>query len=95
MPRGMLHRSDILKVMAADKFNDYITKPFIAFSVASTLLVWAFFTYFLTPFIPTETMPWVYILSGYTATPIAGVYFFASYMFWLVVKEQREAKLAA
>lgn len=81
--------------MESDKFNDYIGKPFIAFSILSTLLVWCFFTYFLTAFVPTESMPWMYVLSGFTATPLAGVYCIASFMFWLVVKEQREAKLNA
>lgn len=81
--------------MESDKFNDYIGKPFIAFSIIAALGVWCFFTYFLTPFVPTESMPWVYVLSGFTATPIAGVFFLASNMFWLVVKEQREAKLSS
>lgn len=81
--------------MESDKFNDYIGKPFLAFSVLSTLLVWCFFAYFLTPFVPTESMPWMYVLSGFTAVPISGVYFLSSIMFWLVVKEQREAKLTA
>ena len=78
--------------MSQDHFSEFVGKKFIGFSVVATLVVWLFFTYMLTPFVPTESMPWVYILSGFTATPISGVFFISIYMFWLVAMEQRKAR---
>jgi hypothetical protein len=78
--------------MDGDHYNEFIGKRFIGFSILATLVVWVALTWLLTPFVPTETMPWVYIWSAFTATPIAGVFFFALHMFWLVAMEHRKAR---
>jgi hypothetical protein len=81
--------------MQQDSFNEFISGKFIVFSAILTVLVWGVFTYLLTPFVPTETLPWMYILSGFTSIPIAGVFFFSSYMFQLVLQEQIKARRSA
>ena len=81
--------------MDGDHFNEYITKKSLAVAVIIALVVWAALTYLLTPFIPTESVPWVYVWSAFTATPIVGVVFFATNMFWLVAMESRKAKRSA
>ena len=78
--------------MSEDHYNEYIGKPFIAFSVVAAFIFWLVFTYLLTPFVPTETLPWVYIWSGFTATPLTGVFFMSLHMFRLVAVENSRAK---
>jgi len=78
--------------MDGDHFNEFIGKKFIGASIAATLVVWLGLTYLLTPFVPTESMPWVYLWSAFTATPLAGVFFFAINMFWIVAMEHRKAR---
>lgn len=77
--------------MDGDHYKEYIGKKFIGVSILNTLILWAALTWLLTPFVPTEKMPWVYVLSGFTATPLAGVFFLAQHMFWLVKMEHRKA----
>ncbi|MFP4283370.1 MAG: hypothetical protein ACLFR7_03500 [Opitutales bacterium] len=81
--------------MASDHFAEFVGKKFIGASILLAGLFWLVFAYLLTPFVPTEAMPWKYIWSAFTAIPIAGVFFFAEYMFWIVLMEHRRASRAS
>ena len=81
--------------MDGDHFNEFITKKSLVAAIVIALAVWAMLTYLLTPFIPTEKVGWSYLWSAFTATPIVGVVFMATNMFWLVAKENRKAKNSA
>lgn len=57
-----------------------------------TCLVFAFLTCALRPFVPDERPAVVWTVSAYTAGSLAGVFFFASNMFWAVLKDQLARK---
>lgn len=80
--------------MSGDHFNEFIDQKFIGLSLVLTFLVWAGFTYMLTPFTFTTHPVWMYVWSGFTAIPIAGTFFFAINMFKLVAAENHKAKSA-
>lgn len=81
-------------IMSEDNYKAFIGKGFILLSIVLTLVVWGFLTYMLTPFTFTLDPFWMYFWSGFTALPIAGTFYVATHMFWLVAVENKRAKSA-
>lgn len=81
-------------VMSEDHYNEFIGKKFIGLSIVLALIVWAAFTYLLTPFTFTTDPFWMYVWAAFTAIPIVGTFFFSVHMFWLVAVEHGRAKKA-
>lgn len=77
---------------STDHYREYCGGVFKAVSVVLTLVFWAVFTVLLTGFVPAQTAFWQHALAGLTALSMAGVFFVALHMFWLVVGEQRRAR---
>ena len=78
--------------MAQDHYNEYIGKKFVGLSVVLALVFWTCFTRLLLPFVPAETPGLQYILAGFTAACLTGVFYVASQMFFLVLQEHRKAR---
>ncbi len=77
---------------AGDHYNEFVGKRFIGITILTTLIFWVVFTFLLLPFVPTNALPWLYIWSAFTATPLAGVFFLAQHMVWVVAMEHRRAQ---
>jgi hypothetical protein len=79
-------------IMNGDHYGEYISKRFIGISIVLSLIFWAAFTRMLLPFVPSESPMWAYFFAGMTAACLTGVFYLATHMFQLVLKEQLKAR---
>lgn len=80
--------------MSEDNYKAYIGMKFVGISVLLALVFWAVLTYLLTPFTFTLDPFWMYFWAAFTALPIAGTFYIAVHMFWLVAVEHKRTKSA-
>ncbi|MCC5805615.1 MAG: hypothetical protein JJU00_04730 [Opitutales bacterium] len=85
--------SALMEGETTDHYRDYCGGVFKVVSVVLTFVFWVIFTVILSGFVPVQTAFWQYVWGGFTALSMAGVFFVAVHMFWLVVGEQRRARL--
>lgn len=78
--------------MADDHYKEFISKRFIGLSIVLSLLFWAAFTKMLLPFVPTESPALQFGFAAFTAACLTGVFYLATHMFQLVLKENRKAQ---
>ncbi len=76
----------------ADHYNEFITRKHVALSIVLALVFWVCFTRMLLPFVPAESPSTQYLVSGFTASCLTGVFYIASHMFMLVLFENRKAR---
>jgi len=58
-------------------------------NISLSILVFAFLTFMLRPFVPAQTPPLKWLLSAYTATTLTLVFFFAVNMFRVVWSDHK------
>ena len=78
--------------MAQDHYSEFIGKKSVGLSVVLALVFWACFTRIILPFVPADTPSMQYLFGGFTAACLTGVFFIASHMFMLVLREHKKAK---
>lgn len=76
----------------SDHYNEFVTKKHIGLSIVLALVFWVCFTRLLLPFVPAESPGTQYLVSGFTAACLTGVFYVASHMFMLVFFEHRKAR---
>lgn len=76
----------------ADHYNEFISKKHVGLSIVLALVFWVCFTRMLLPFVPAESLSTQYVVSGFTAACLTGVFYIASHMFMLVLFESRKAR---
>ena len=78
--------------MAQDHYKEFIGKKYLGLSIILALVFWVCFTRLLLPFVPAETPSMQYLVAGFTAFCLTGVFFLATQMFFLVLQEHRKAR---
>lgn len=78
--------------MAEDHYREFIGKKFVGLSVVLALVFWAVFTRLLLPFVPADSAGLQYLVAGFTAICLTGVFYLATHMFQLVLQEHRKAR---
>jgi hypothetical protein len=78
--------------MADDHYNEFIGKKFVGLSIVLALVFWICFTRLLLPFVPAESPTFQYVVAGFTALCLTGVFYIATHMFMLVRQEHLKAR---
>ena len=79
-------------IMAEDHYREFIGKKFVGLSIVLALVFWTCFTRLLLPFVPADSPSMQYLVAGFTAFCLTGVFFMALHMFQLVRQEHRKAQ---
>lgn len=82
----------VILIMPDDHYQEFISKRFLGLSILLTLIFWAAFTRMLVPFVPAQTPLLQVGFAAFTAACLAGVFFLATHMFQIVLKENRKAQ---